>query len=59
MRYLVFRRSPRLSFQQNRHLKRRKRKVFLIVDNLHVHRAKAVAAWAAGHSDKIEPIDIR
>jgi transposase len=32
----------------------RKRKLFLIVDNLRVHRAKAVAAWAARHSDVIE-----
>ena len=32
----------------------RKRKLFLIVDNLRVHRAKAVAAWAAEHCDLIE-----
>ena len=30
------------------------RKVFLIVDNLRVHRAKAVMAWAAANKDKIE-----
>jgi transposase len=32
----------------------RKHKLFLIVDNLRVHRAKAVTAWAAEHSDVIE-----
>lgn len=35
-------------------IKGRKRKLFLIVDNLRVHRAKAVAAWVAEHSDLIE-----
>lgn len=35
-------------------VKGRKRKLFLVVDNLRVHRAKAVAAWAAENSDKIE-----
>ena len=30
------------------------RKVFLIVDNLRVHRAKAVTAWLAAHKDCIE-----
>ncbi len=29
-------------------------KVFLIVDNLKVHKARKVAAWAAAHRDKIE-----
>jgi transposase len=29
-------------------------KVFLIVDNLRVHRAKAVMAWAKANADKIE-----
>jgi len=29
-------------------------KVFLIVDNLRVHRAKAVTAWANANTDKIE-----
>jgi transposase len=29
-------------------------KVFLIVDNLRVHRAKAVIAWAKANADKIE-----
>ncbi len=58
MRYLAFRRSPLHRFHQNRHPKGRKRKVFLIVDNLRVHRARAVAAWADGHLDKIEPIEI-
>ncbi|PPQ34307.1 transposase [Rhodopila globiformis] len=29
-------------------------KVFLIVDNLRVHRAKAVAAWLEAHKDRIE-----
>jgi transposase len=32
----------------------RKRKVFLIVDNLRVHRAKRITAWAAEHVDLIE-----
>lgn len=32
----------------------RKRKLFLIVDNLRVHRAKAVAAWVKDHSNLIE-----
>ena len=31
-----------------------KRKIFLIVDNLRVHRAKAVMAWAAANKTKIE-----
>jgi transposase len=35
-------------------IKYRKRKIFLIVDNLRVHKAKAVAAWAAKHKDRIE-----
>lgn len=35
-------------------IKYRKRKIFLIVDNLRVHKAKAVAAWAAEHKDRIE-----
>lgn len=35
-------------------IKGRKRKLFLIVDNLRVHRAKAVSAWAAEHADVIE-----
>lgn len=35
-------------------IKGRKRKLFLIVDNLRVHRAKAVAAWVAEHADLIE-----
>jgi transposase len=35
-------------------IKGRKRKLFLIVDNLRVHRAKAVMAWAAEHADVIE-----
>jgi transposase len=30
------------------------RKIFLIVDNLRVHRAKAVMAWAEANKDKIE-----
>jgi transposase len=30
------------------------RKIFLIVDNLRVHRTKMVAAWAAENSGKIE-----
>jgi len=30
------------------------RKLFVIVDNLHVHRAKAVMAWIAEKADKIE-----
>jgi len=30
------------------------RKIFLIVDNLRVHRAKAVMAWVAENKDKIE-----
>lgn len=32
----------------------RTRKLFLIVDNLRVHRAKAVTAWVAEHKDVIE-----
>ena len=32
----------------------RKRKVFLIVDNLRVHHAKAVKAWVEDHTDSIE-----
>jgi transposase len=35
-------------------VKGRKRKLFLIVDNLRVHRAKAVAAWVAENADVIE-----
>lgn len=35
-------------------IKGRKRKLFLIVDNLRVHKAKAVTAWVAEHSDLIE-----
>lgn len=35
-------------------IKGRTRKLFLIVDNLRVHRAKAVMAWVAEHSDVIE-----
>lgn len=31
-----------------------RRKIFLIVDNLRVHRAKAVGAWAKANADKIE-----
>ena len=30
------------------------RKIFLIVDNLRVHRARAVTAWVAENTDKIE-----
>jgi transposase len=30
------------------------RKVFLIVDNLRVHRAKIVTAWVDANADKIE-----
>jgi transposase len=30
------------------------RKVFLILDRLPAHEAKAVAAWVAGHADRIE-----
>lgn len=30
------------------------RKVFLIVDNLRVHHARAVKAWLAEHADEIE-----
>jgi hypothetical protein len=29
------------------------RKIFLIVDNLRVHHAKMVSAWAAANTDKI------
>lgn len=32
----------------------RKRKLFLIVDNLQVHRAKRVAAWVAEHAREVE-----
>jgi transposase len=32
------------------------RKIFLVVDNLRVHRAKKVMAWAAENKDKIELI---
>lgn len=42
-----------LSFLK-RLVKGRKRKLFLVVDNLRVHRAKAVAAWATERADKIE-----
>lgn len=35
-------------------IKGRTRKLFLIVDNLRVHRAKAVTAWVAEHRDVIE-----
>jgi hypothetical protein len=31
-----------------------KQKVFLVVDNLRVHHAKAVQDWAAQHEDEIE-----
>lgn len=31
-----------------------RRKVFLIVDNLKVHRAKRVSEWAAEHAEQIE-----
>ena len=30
------------------------RKIFLIVDNLRVHRSKAVTEWAKQHADRIE-----
>jgi transposase len=32
------------------------RKIFLVVDNLRVHRAKRVMAWVAENKDKIELI---
>lgn len=32
----------------------RERKIFLILDNLKVHRAKIVTAWVAAHKDRIE-----
>ena len=32
----------------------RKRKLFLIVDNLQVHHAKRVAAWVEGHRTEVE-----
>lgn len=35
-------------------IKGRKRKLFLIVDNLRVHHAKRVIAWGAEHADLIE-----
>jgi transposase len=35
-------------------IKNARRKLFLIVDNLRVHRAKSVAAWVEAHSDRIE-----
>jgi len=35
-------------------IKGRKRKLFLVVDNLRVHRAKAVTAWVAERADIIE-----
>jgi transposase len=31
-----------------------KRKIFLIVDNLRVHKSKAVLAWVAAHKEQIE-----
>lgn len=34
-------------------IKRRKRKIFLIVDNLRVHHSKVVKAWLEEHRDKI------
>jgi len=42
-----------LSFLR-RLIKDARRKVFLIVDNLRVHRAKAVTAWLETHKDRIE-----
>ncbi len=42
-----------LSFLQ-RLIRDSPRKVFLIVDNLRVHRAKLVTAWVKAHSDQIE-----
>lgn len=35
-------------------IKDAKRKIFLIVDNLRVHKAKAVRAWLADRADRIE-----
>ena len=35
-------------------IKDAKRKVFIILDNLRVHHAKIVKAWAAEHADEIE-----
>jgi transposase len=35
-------------------IKRARRKIFLIVDNLRVHKAKAVLAWVAERAERIE-----
>ena len=35
-------------------IKHRKRKIILIVDNLRVHHAKDVKAWAEQHKERIE-----
>ena len=35
-------------------IKDEKRKVFLIVDNLNVHKSRQVAEWSDGHKDRIE-----
>jgi hypothetical protein len=38
----------------SRLIKSAKRKVYLLVDNLRVHKPKAVNGWLAGRLDKIE-----
>lgn len=44
----------RLIVFMQRLIKDARRKVFLILDNLNVHKAKAVRDWLAGHVERIE-----
>jgi transposase len=44
---------PRLIAFMQRLVKDARRKVFLILDNLNVHKAKVVNAWLAEHPDQI------
>lgn len=45
---------PRLIVFMRRLIKDARSKVFLILDNLNVHKAKVVNAWLADHADRIE-----
>jgi transposase len=44
----------RLIVFMQRLIKDARRKVFLILDNLNVHKAKAVRDWLSGHADRIQ-----
>ena len=47
-------RPQRLIVFMQRLIKDARRKVFLILDNLNVHKAKAVRDWLAAHADRIQ-----